>query len=61
MLNVERCRELLGNDDLTDDQVTHIRDTLRDMADFLIEKHLEENKNERPARTPDPTANRYEL
>jgi hypothetical protein len=44
MLSVEECRTILGQTELTDEQVAEIRDTLYGFAQTLVEEYLRERR-----------------
>ncbi len=47
MLSIEECRAILGRPDLTDQQITDIRDTLYGFARTLIDEYLREQRERR--------------
>lgn len=44
MISIERAREILGNKNLTHDQVKKIRDDLHAFAEIIFDRWLEEKK-----------------
>lgn len=62
MLTIGQCRAILGERaaSLSDAQVLHIRDSLKGMAQFLVDKYVQEHGLDRTSSPRDPTANQYE-
>ena len=52
MLSIEKCRQILGRPDLTDEQIVEIRDTLRAFASLCLDEYLRERREKRPPRSP---------
>ena len=46
MLSIKECRKLLKNDNLSDDEVEEINNSLYQLADVLIESYLNSHHND---------------
>ncbi len=50
MLSVEKCRELLNDETLTDEEVLKIRESLYGMAELILDFYFEDNKRKKTPR-----------
>jgi len=44
MISIERCRQILKNDNYSDEEIRKIREILYQLAEMLFDEYMKQNK-----------------